>query len=412
MQTFYHVDLFTGIGGFTLAGRDVSGVETIMTSEIEPFNCKIIDSKLGLDNAGSVCNFAVDESIHPDYQYDRANPLNDIVPCEETGLTSVTMQDFMEGVLEWPFIVTGGFPCINVTCANLQDQTGIQGPESGLVQDQLNIIEDLEPPFCVFENAERLNIRGLDEILVRLNSLGYVVEWETVSAAAFNYPHYRHRVYIVAYLKSTMTALQNKRIFDGLRGLALYNLDKPFRFPLLEEDPEWVKRTAVAENTRSFKLRTKRINSLGNAVIIDIPKRIFQSIVHNENCLKDSSENTGFMPESHEPEVLSLQSENWIDKDAISTKNMPSRGIMVDGVIFSNGRCPLLNVSKKQYEGLYSTLISRDGNNNFTTKSRLNRPGKLGGLVGEIMKLGVNKGGLHPEFCEMFMSYPKGHTSL
>ena len=92
---------------------------------------------------------------------------------------------------------------------------------------------------------------------------------------------------------------------------------------------------------------------------------------------------------------------------------LPSSGRMVEGIIYSpENPCRKLNPAKTQYPNLFSTLIKKDGNNNFTCKSRTTRPGKLGGLIGDMMKLGANIGGLHPEFAEEFMGYEKGHSAL
>ena len=408
-RTFLNaLDLHTGIGGFHVAAKRNGKINTFMCSEIDPFNNKLIDSKLNLDNAGDICSFALSEQFHPD----SARIANeDIVPCEESGLSSVTFEDFMEGVLPFPDIATSGFPCQNITPANLLDDSGIDGQQSGLIRENLRIIEDLEIPYVVLETSERLNRKGLSYILAEFDRMGYIVEWETISAVAFGFPHYRHRLYLVAYLKDTKVAKTKSRVFDTVRRAAHYFDEKPFRFPLLSESPSWVISNAVVENTRSIKLRTKRINGLGNAVIPEIPFHIFNGITLAEFGEENSAYKVGkkhLMPVS-----LTVEGNQIIDSSGKSPTHMPTRGYMEDGAIYSDGnRCALLNSTKTAYAGLYSTLIRKDGNNNFTTKSRLNRPGKLGGLVGEIMSLGVDQGGLHPEFCEQFMGYERGYTEL
>jgi len=45
------LDLFTGLGGFVVACNEV-GIETIFTSEIDTYNVKLINQKLGLENGG------------------------------------------------------------------------------------------------------------------------------------------------------------------------------------------------------------------------------------------------------------------------------------------------------------------------------------------------------------------------
>ncbi|WP_394222750.1 DNA cytosine methyltransferase [Alteromonas gracilis] len=401
MQRFNHLDMFTGLGGFSLAAKQSGFIDTMLCSETDPYNNRLIDEKFCMENAGNICDLAVPTAFHS------AITDEDVVPCEETGFSTVTYEDFFEGVVPFPDIATGGFPCQNVSSANVNDNSGIDGKQSSLVYEQLRIIEDLEIPYCVFENAERLNRKGLSYIVARLTELGYIVEWETISATAFNYPHYRHRVYIVAYLPSTGAGQSKRNVFDHVRQVALANLDKPFKMPLLEEEPKWVLGEAVCENPKSIKLRTKRINSLGNAIIPDIAKAIFDSIRILE-VSKDDKSNTHI---SDDLLAGVREGTKWV-LDSKYVTCMPTRGVAHSDAIFSNGKCDLLNVSKQRYVGLYSTLLKKDGNNNFTCKSRLTRPGKLGGLVGEIMAVGANAGGLHPEFCEQFMGYPKGYTEL
>lgn len=406
MRTLKQLDFFTGIAGFHVAATRNGRIETLCTSEIDPFNAKLIDRNLNLENAGDICNIAISRNAHP------YSDGEDVVYVEKTGFTSLCIDDFMEGIIDFPDICTGGFPCQNISSANLNDASGIDGEQSSLVKEQLRIIEALEIPICIFENAEGLVRKGLDRILVALNDMGYIVEWETISATAFNYPHYRHRVYIVAYLPHTNLAKTGTSAFETTRWTAQYHLDKPFKLPLLHEDPNYIKQHAVAVDTRAIKLRTKRINGLGNAVIPDIPESIYSTITRTE--LDNTSQEYSIKADEERPEAsLTIHSEHVIDAKGNRVTTMPSRGVMKSGTIYSDDtRCSLLNPTKTAYAGLFSTLIRKDGNNNFTTSSRLNRPGKLGGLVGEIMSIGVRQGGLHPEFCERFMGYDVGYTEL
>ena len=203
-------------------------------------------------------------------------------------------------------------------------------------------------------------------------------------------------MYLVAYLNDSPPALNNARAFDSLRQIAQYNLERPFKFPLASEDPKWLKENAVVEAPRSIQSRTKRINSLGNAIIPDIAKAIFDSIINEERC---GVHTQGMLETEQEPACLTLSKSGWINDSGATLTKLPSRGVMRCGKIYSSGRCDLLNISKKQYSGLYPTLIRKDGNNNMTCKSRLTRPGGLGGLVGKVMSVGVEKAVLTQGFA-------------
>lgn len=406
------LELCTGIGGFHLAAEQNGLIETICTAEIDPYNCKLIDRNFNLDNCGDVSEIGLPRASHSHQALVDA----DLVPVEETGFTSLCMEDFLEGILPFPTILTAGFPCQDVTPANTKgNHVGINGARSGLVHDILNIAEDLEVPYLVFENSSNLLNRGLDVILMELNRLGYIVEWEVIAATAFGYPHYRHRTYIVAYLPTTAVARGNRRIFDTVRKQA--NKQPNHFMPLPSEDPEYILKNAVVKDPRSIKLRTKRINGVGNAIVPAIAKAIFDAITDAEFAPVKAKQ-----PKSRKNEtyMASKLTAGWgvsqldifsMDNQELVT-NMPSRGIMIGGNIYTGEPDRNLNPTKTTFPNLLSTCIAKDGNNNFTSGSRMSRPGKLGGLIGDLQRLGATEGGLNPVFAERMLGYPENHTRL
>ena len=400
---------FTGLAGFSKSAESTGRFKTIAASEIDPYCIKLIDQKFGYENGGSIVDIAVPQELHS------ANHLidGDLVACEETGFSSILLDDFNEGVLEPPYAVTGGFPCQNVSCANTQ-AIGITGPESSLVKEQLRIIEDLEPPLCIFENSDRLVSRGLGYILSELDRMGYIIEWETITAAAFGYPHYRHRLYIVAYLSTSDIAQSGYKVFDVVRSMVP---DTPiWKMPLNNKvNADDILSLAVARYPKEIKLRTKRLNALGNSVVLDIVQAIFNAIVD----IIDDADYLKGIPVSPCKYAGGLIDGDWftLSDDLFSSSELidtlPSRGQSSLGTFSTPDKpCRKLNPTRTQYGDMFSTLIKKDGNNNFTCKSRLTRPGKLGGLVGDIMHLGADEGGLSPLFAECFMGYEKDYTKL
>lgn len=390
-----HIDLFTGLGGFVLGGERTGGIETIFACENDNYAKKLIDINIGLDNAGDINNAVVSQANHP---YAQMCEEKDIVPCEKTGFSSLCIEDFMEGVLDFPDIITGGFPCVQISSANTQGNwQGITGKDSGLVFEQLRIIEELEPSYCIFENAEKLISNGLNVILDELRQLGYFAQWGIISATAFGLPHYRHRTILVAYREESAIHSLNVDIFKSIHQYTC--CAGKFTLPLMSEDPMYIRDLATILKPRSIKNRSKRINAIGNAIVPDIPQAIFNVILNAENGSADN-----FTTNNTPPKLRA---------NSRSEASMPSTGFFKDGLIFSsNQRDTVLNPTKSTYKGLYATILSKDGNNNFTCKSRLTRPGGLGGLVGNIMSLGADKGGLDPIFCEMFMGLEPNHTLL
>jgi DNA (cytosine-5)-methyltransferase 1 len=410
------IDLFSGILGFTVAGERNGNFKTIVTSEIDPYNAKLIDGKFGFDNAGDVNSFGVSESQHP---YSDICESEDVVPCEKTGFSSICMEDFMEGVLEWPRMVTGGFPCQDISACNTHNNSlGIDGKRSGLVFQQLRILDDFELDYALFENAEMFLNRGLDRVLIELNDMGYIVEWGIISATAFGYPHYRHRTFLIAYKPHTALAKLDVNVFDLIRAQAQR---KPkWIMPLLNDKMkrEDILQSAIAPEPRAIKLRTKRINGLGNSVVPDIAETFF-------NVISDSEKRSNIITKKpiklRKDKTLCLVNGQWeknvqvdmFNNDVEVVTKMPTEGKMSCGIIeYSEKRCDILNPVKTRYPNLYSTLISRDGNNNFTSKSRMSRPGKLGGVISDLQSIGADIGGLHPNFAEKFMGYSQDHTLL
>ncbi len=67
-----------------------------------------------------------------------------------------------------PNIVTGGFPCQDVSYAHRASNgggKGLDGHRSGLWFEQLRLIDELEPDYVVGENVTALRTRGLDQVL-------------------------------------------------------------------------------------------------------------------------------------------------------------------------------------------------------------------------------------------------------
>ncbi|MBL7997948.1 MAG: DNA cytosine methyltransferase [Candidatus Kapabacteria bacterium] len=92
-------------------------------------------------------------------------------------------------------LITAGFPCQDISIAN-NNAKGIHGENSGLWFDIAKIITYIRPRYVVLENSSMLVQRGLTSILVHLASIGYALEWRTLRAEQFGYPHRRKRLFV------------------------------------------------------------------------------------------------------------------------------------------------------------------------------------------------------------------------
>lgn len=153
------LDLFAGIGGFSLATHWM-GWETVAFVEKEPFCQDVLRQHFP------------NVPIYGD----------------------VKTYDGNERTAQ---IVCGGFPCQDVSTAGTG--IGIEGERSGLYAEMLRIVCTLRPKYVVMENVAALLGRGLSRVLGDLSQIGYDAEWRVFSACELGFPHSRERVFLVAY---------------------------------------------------------------------------------------------------------------------------------------------------------------------------------------------------------------------
>ena len=168
MRSLKMLDLFSGIGGFTLAAQMVGGIETKQFCEIDPHCQKVL-----MKNFPGI-------PIHDD-------------------ITTFTPA---RGTYD---LITGGFPCQDVSNANSNGR-GLEGERSGLFYELMRIVRECRPRYVVLENVSALlsgrKGRDMAAVLWELSESGFDAEWQTISAASVGAPHLRERVFIVAYRDS------------------------------------------------------------------------------------------------------------------------------------------------------------------------------------------------------------------
>lgn len=181
-------ELFAGVGGFRL-GFDAlnSGWDTIWFSQWEP------GKKIQWAHDCYVAHFG-----------DSPDKKGELHTGED--IASVNKADIPDHTL-----LVGGFPCQDYSVAHtLSSSQGIEGKKGVLWWQIRDTIIAKNPPFCLFENVDRLlkspaKQRGRDfgVILACLAQLGYSVEWRVVNAAEYGAAQRRRRTFIFAYRDST-----------------------------------------------------------------------------------------------------------------------------------------------------------------------------------------------------------------
>ena len=157
------LDLFSGIGGFSLAAQWTWGdeLEIVGFCEIEKYAQKVLQK-----------NFPG-------------------VPIHED-ITKLNGKDFKNIDL-----LTGGFPCQDISIAG--KGAGLEGARSGLWTEMHRIISEVRPRFALIENVPMLTIRGGTRVIADLAEIGYDCEWQIVGADDVGAWHRRKRIWIVAY---------------------------------------------------------------------------------------------------------------------------------------------------------------------------------------------------------------------
>ena len=108
-------------------------------------------------------------------------------------------------------LLVGGFPCQDYSVAHtLASSHGIEGKKGVLWWQIRDVIQAKKPPFCIFENVDRLlrspaSQRGRDFgiILACLAQEGYSAEWRVINAALYGAAQRRRRTFIFAYRNDT-----------------------------------------------------------------------------------------------------------------------------------------------------------------------------------------------------------------
>ncbi|MDD4493674.1 MAG: DNA (cytosine-5-)-methyltransferase [Eubacteriales bacterium] len=168
------IDLFAGIGGFTL-GFEAAGFECIGHCEIDKYAQR---SYYAIHGKKEGAWFADDiTTVRPE----------ELPPCD---------------------LITAGFPCQDISVAGRGG--GLSGSRSSLFFEIIRIIQGKEssdkPRWIVLENVKNLlSINGgkdFTTILYTLAESGYDIEYQVLNSKNFGVPQNRERVFIVGYLRT------------------------------------------------------------------------------------------------------------------------------------------------------------------------------------------------------------------
>lgn len=235
------LDLFSGIGGFSLGLERAGGFRTVAFCEIDPY-CRAVLRKHWPDIPiyGDIREF-------------------DGVECD---------------------VICGGFPCQDISSSG--NKIGITGCRSALWVQFHRILCNLRPTYAIVENVSDLLSRGLGDVLGDLAEIGFDAEWRCIPASAVGAPHRRDRVWIVANPAQLLSDGGNDhpcRDQEGARPLLdlseLGNTSGDEGTPRRWNGGE----PAMGRVAYGVPDRVDRLKGLGNAVVPKIPELIGRAIL-------------------------------------------------------------------------------------------------------------------------------------
>lgn len=247
------LDLFSGIGGFSLGLERTGGFETVAFCEIEEFPRRVLAKHW------------------PE------------VPCYHDVRELTADKLASDGIAV--DVITGGFPCQDVSSSG--HKRGMDGTRSGLWSEIIRLACNLQPQVIFVENVANLlaGERGawFGRVLGDLAEIGYNAEWHCLPASYIGLPQSRDRVWIVAYpkrfgwlrldegFKKIRSSVYLESFGEGWADTVqlLPTMGELFRQPSSD----------IVRNDDGLSEGLDRLKGCGNAVVPQIPELIGHAIL-------------------------------------------------------------------------------------------------------------------------------------
>ena len=260
-----HVDLFSGIGGFSIAAER-HGFRTIAFCERDPYATAVLR------------------------RHWPGIPIHD----------DITTADF--SAYAGATLVTGGFPCQPFSVAGLK-----RGKEDDrfLWPAMLRAIQAIQPAWVIGENVAGIIPMELDRVLSDLESIGYSALPFVIPACAVDAKHRRARVWIVAHASQQSQREQadqanaesdgrqardesehgSEPVSDPIgerlqRECQTRSETRPAHRPGNGGDPcVWPTESGIRRVSHGIPNRSHRLKCLGNAIVPQVAEEIIRAIV-------------------------------------------------------------------------------------------------------------------------------------
>jgi len=172
------LDLFSGIGGFSLGLEATGGFETKAFCELDKY-CKGVLKKHWPDTR----------------QYD--------------DIKELTYDKLRSDGIDTIDIITGGYPCQPFSVAGKQKGTE---DKRHLWPEYFRLVKECRPTWVIGENVSGHIKLGLDQVIEDLESEGYATRTFSISASSIGANHQRERIWIIANSNSNGLFKDNSNI--------------------------------------------------------------------------------------------------------------------------------------------------------------------------------------------------------
>lgn len=245
-----HLDLFSGIGGFSLAAQWCWGSqhEIVLFIEKDTFCQKVLAKHWPTT------------PIHDDIHTFNGRSISQID------------------------LLTGGFPCQPFSLAGRQ--TGVND-DRYLWPEMVRIIAEAKPHWVVAENVRGIIGMALDTVLADLERKGYEAGTIVLPACATNAPHRRDRVWIIAHANG-------QRCQGRIQGLQAqserrYGTTNSYPAALgFDQFRNGLPAPTICRANDGLPNFLDRLRSLGNAIVPQVAYELFR-LIDQVGCITDTA---------------------------------------------------------------------------------------------------------------------------
>lgn len=272
MKKLRVLDLFSGIGGFSLGLERTGGFETVAFCEIEEFPRKVL------------AKHWPDTPIYRDVRE---------LKGEDVGAVDV---------------ICGGYPCQPFSTAGKRRG---KGDDRHLWPEFSRLVAELRPAWVIGENVAGHISMGLDDVLSDLEGQGYACRTFVIPACAVDAQHRRDRCWTIASrMGDTARTKRQRGGYAGAQSDRAWVITanasedvadadiagcKECNFAAIADQPrprtgrvdargsQWAPEPNVGRVANGVPNRVDRLKALGNAVVPQIPEMIGRAILEAEH---------------------------------------------------------------------------------------------------------------------------------